>query len=113
MARYGLGKGLTHWNPHLFFSAGTLLANLIGCVLMGALVELIANLNPPHKEILSAFLLAGFLGSLTTFSTFILEVFRLGQSGNTKIVLAHLGGHLGLGLFGFWLGYSLSQRFSS
>jgi CrcB protein len=112
MARYGLGKGLTNWNPHPSFSAGTLLANLIGCVLMGALVEMIGQMEQPQKDMLSAFLLAGFLGSLTTFSTFILEVFKLSQSSSLKIVLGHLGGHLGIGMFGLWLGYNLAQRFN-
>jgi fluoride exporter len=113
MARYGMGNGLSNWNPHSSFSAGTLLANLSGCLLMGALVEVIGQMNQPQKDILSAFVLAGFLGSLTTFSTFILEAFKLGQSGNLRITLAHLGGHLGVGFFGLWLGYNLSQRFTS
>lgn len=111
LARYGLGKGMANWNPHASFSAGTLLANLIGCVLMGATVEVIAGLPQPQKDIWSAFLLAGFLGSLTTFSTFILEVFKLTQSSDLKIVLSHLGGHLGIGFFGLWMGYNLAQKF--
>lgn len=113
LLRYGLGKGLTDWNPHSSFSAGTLLSNLIGCVLMGALVVVIGQMSQPHKDILTAFVLAGFLGSLTTFSTFILEVFKLSQDASLRIVLGHLGAHLGLGFFGLWLGYNLAVRLVS
>jgi CrcB protein len=113
LLRYGLGKGLADWNPHSSFSAGTLLSNLIGCVLMGALVVVIGQMSQPHKDILTAFVLAGFLGSLTTFSTFILEVFKLSQDASLRIVLGHLGGHLGLGFFGLWLGYNLAVRLVS
>ena len=113
LLRYGLGKWLTDWNPHSSFSAGTLLSNLIGCVLMGALVVVIGQMSQPHKDILTAFVLAGFLGSLTTFSTFILEVFKLSQDASLRIVLGHLGAHLGLGFFGLWLGYNLAVRLVS
>ena len=113
LLRYGLGKGLTDWNPHSSFSAGTLLSNLIGCVLMGALVVVIGQMSQPHKDILTAFVLAGFLGSITTFSTFILEVFKLSQDASLRIVLGHLGAHLGLGFFGLWLGYNLAVRLVS
>ena len=113
LLRYGLGKGLADWNPHSSFSAGTLLSNLIGCVLMGALVVVIEQMSQPHKDLLTAFVLAGFLGSLTTFSTFILELFKLTQDGGLRIVLGHLGAHLGLGFFGLWLGYNLAVRLVS
>ena len=113
LARYGLGKGLTHLDPHPSFSVGTLCANLFGCFLMGALVVWIGQLEDPHKELLGAFLLAGFLGSLTTFSTFVLEVFKLAEDAGIKMLLGHLGAHLGIGMLGLWLGYALATRVSA
>lgn len=111
LLRYGLGKWLQHTNPHPSFSAGTLLANLVGCVLMGLLVVYAAELNEPQKQAFAAFLLTGFLGSLTTFSTFILEFFKLSQTGDLKLVISHAAGHLLVGLFGLWAGHSIGQRF--
>lgn len=113
LLRYGLGKGMENWNPHPSFSAGTLAANLIGCFLMGALVVMIGQSQQPQRDILAAFLLAGFLGSLTTFSTFVLEVFKLGQSGGFRLMLGHLGAHLGVGMLGLWSGFSLATSFRS
>ena len=111
LSRFGLGKALQHWNPHAHFSVGTLLANLLGCFLMGALVVIIGGLSDTQREVMVAFLLTGFLGSLTTFSTFILEFFKLNQSNEPKLIVMHLLGHLALGVAGLWIGHSLAQRF--
>ena len=78
---------------------------------MGALVVVIGGLSDTQREVMAAFLLTGFLGSLTTFSTFVLEFFKLNQSNEPKIVIAHLLGHLALGFTGLWIGHSLAQRF--
>jgi len=75
--RYGLGLWL---NP--IFAAvplGTLAANLIGGYLVGAAVALFhfnAELSPEVK----LFFVTGFLGALTTFSTFSAEVVHLLQN---------------------------------
>jgi CrcB protein len=54
------------------FPWGTLMANLTGCFLIGisfALVERTNLLSPSAR----LFLMTGFLGALTTFSTYALE----------------------------------------
>lgn len=59
---------------------GTLLANLAGCFLLGALVGLASTgwtAPPPVAEGLTA----GFCGGLTTFSTFSVETATLVQEG--------------------------------
>lgn len=110
LSRYGLGKALGPWNPHAAFSAGTLVANLLGCFLMGALVSFSGTLEGAQKEMLTAFVLTGFLGSLTTFSSFILEGFKLFQGGNSKMLVIHLAAHLIIGLISLYLGYALAGR---
>ena len=110
LARYGLAKGLEQWNPHTYFSAGILAANLLGCFLMGFLVLSLGQMNPSYRDLLAAFLLTGVLGSLTTFSTFILEVFKLAQSGDTKQMLAHFAAHMVLGILGLWVGYGAAAK---
>ncbi len=77
---------------------GTLAANLAGGFLMGVLSEgLVLHWVP---EALRLLLLTGFLGGLTTFSTFSAEVvnsFRHGRRTAALIeVLVHTGGSLGL-----------------
>ena len=80
---------------------------------MGALVVLIAQAEESQREAIAAFVLTGFLGSLTTFSTFILEFFKLHQANEGKLVLGHLACHLLIGILGLWLGYSAAERFVS
>jgi CrcB protein len=67
-ARYLLGLGM----GHLFgfgFPWGTLTANILGCFLMGMLIELMALRWTVHQD-LRAFLALGVLGGFTTFSSF-------------------------------------------
>ena len=72
--RWGLGL----WLNSLFSTVafGTLVANFIGCFLMGILVAafwLFPQFSPEWR----LFLVTGFLGALTTFSSFSGEVIEL------------------------------------
>lgn len=71
LCRYGLSILL---NPLLAcFSAGTLVANYLGCLLIGVALAMFwqfPTLSPEWR----LFLVTGFLGSLTTFSAFSAEV---------------------------------------
>ncbi|MBI2771896.1 MAG: fluoride efflux transporter CrcB [Burkholderiales bacterium] len=91
-------------NPLLpFLPPGTLAANLIGGYLVGVAVALFAALPdlPPQARL---FVITGFLGGLTTFSTFSAEVVTQLQQGRPGWALAtafaHLVGSLALTAFG-------------
>lgn len=75
--RYGLGLWL---NP-LFTTVplGTLAANLVGGYLVGAAVA-VFHINVELSPELKLFFITGFLGALTTFSTFSAEVVHLLQN---------------------------------
>lgn len=67
--------GDTFNNKYSRYPWGTLLANVIGCFLIGIIA---AKLEDKTLTNLSNLLLAvGFCGGLTTFSTFSLEVYQL------------------------------------
>ncbi len=93
--RWGLGLWL---NPAVSeLPLGTLAANLIGGYLVGLAVAFFMhypNLAPEWR----LFAITGFLGGLTTFSTFSAETVTLlirGQYGwGAAIIAAHLGGSL-------------------
>ncbi len=99
--RWGLGIWLNPQFPTLPF--GTLAANLIGGYLIGLAVAFFMQHPslPPEWRLL---IITGFLGGLTTFSTFSAETVTLllrGQYAWTiGIVFAHLGGSLLMTLFG-------------
>jgi fluoride exporter len=78
---------------------GTLAANLIGGYLIGVAVAVFANwpeLSPQAR----LFVVTGFLGGLTTFSTFSAEVVTQLQQGHTSWALATALTHM-LGSFAF------------
>lgn len=73
LARWGLGLWL---NPGALIPWGTLAANLIGGYLVGvcvAVFQVLPNLDPVWRLAL----VTGFLGALTTFSSFSAEVVGL------------------------------------
>jgi len=72
--RWGLGMALNPLVPTL--PLGTLAANLIGGLMIGFAMELLTRhaVLPPEVRLL---VVTGFLGGLTTFSTFSAEVVTL------------------------------------
>ena len=105
--RWGLGLWL---NPA--FSTvplGTLAANLSGGYLVGVAVAFFAQ-HPGLPPEWRLFAVTGFLGALTTFSTFSAEVFTLLSRGQTGWALGtaglHLLGSLAMTGLGVWT-YSL------
>lgn len=76
---------------------GTLAANLIGGYVVGVAIAVFANL-PEISPQARLFVITGFLGGLTTFSTFSAEVVTQLQQGHTAWALATALAHL-LGSF--------------
>ena len=91
MLRFGLGIGLNHLFPAL--PPGTLLANLLGGYLIGVAIGFfisVPDLAPEWR----LFVITGFLGGLTTFSTFSAEVVQALQSGRPTLALATVATHV-------------------
>ncbi|MFC4527889.1 fluoride efflux transporter CrcB [Dyella halodurans] len=91
--RWGLGVMLNPLFPTL--PLGTLAANLVGGLLMGVVLGLFDHFQTLPPE-LRLFLATGFLGGLTTFSTFSAE--------STTLLLRQqylwFGGHVAMHLVG-------------
>ena len=101
LLRWALSLGMNHWFPAL--PMGTLAANLVGGYLIGLAVALLAQ-HPQLPPQWRLFIITGFLGGLTTFSTFSAEVVHALQQGRlgwaAATVAVHVLGSLTLTLAG-------------
>ncbi len=86
---------LSYWlNPRLAsLPLGTLSANLVGGYLIGVAVAVFA-LHPALPPTWRLVIVTGFLGGLTTFSTFSAESVALLQAGQWSAALLHTVLHL-------------------
>jgi fluoride exporter len=102
--RWGLGVMLNPVFPTL--PLGTLSANLIGGLLMGFAMEIITRhaIMSPELQLLTT---TGFLGGLTTFSTFSAEIvtllLRKEYLWGTIAIASHVVGSLALTILGIVL----------
>ncbi len=89
--RWGLGALLNPILPSL--PLGTLAANLLGGYLVGVAVAVFAQYPglAPEARLL---IITGFLGGLTTFSTFSAEAVHLLARGEYSWAAAHMATHL-------------------
>ncbi len=112
MCRYGFSKWLAHLSPHPKFSTGILVANLLGCFLMGVLVVKVQALDGGLREALAAFILTGLLGSFTTYSTYVLEMVKLLEAGAWRLFSSYLGAHFVGGLLALWVGLKIGTAWT-
>lgn len=98
--------GLSLWlNGGGLLPLGTLVANALGGFLMGGLLALIQS-TPQLSVEWRLFLSTGFLGGLTTFSTFSAEAFTLLQKEFYGWAALHIVSHVlvsvALTMVGYW-----------
>lgn len=96
LSRYGITLGLSRaLGPA--FPFGTLTANVLGCLLIGFLIgaDISGDLVP---RALRLPLTVGFLGALTTFSTFSYDTVRFLEHGAWGAALTNVGANLILGI---------------
>jgi fluoride exporter len=102
-ARWGLGAWLNALVPSL--PMGTLAANVAGGYLVGIAVALFgANTHMAPEWRLAC--ITGFLGALTTFSTFSAESVQLLQHGKYLAAGLHSGAHLFGAVLATFLGFA-------
>jgi len=88
LARYTLGSQIDK-NLNLSFPVGIFFVNLLGCFFIGLIVSMFEN-KFIFSENLKFFLIVGFLGSLTTFSTFALDNYNFMTQKNILLLFANI-----------------------
>ncbi|MDM0027098.1 fluoride efflux transporter CrcB [Variovorax saccharolyticus] len=103
--------GFQVWlNPGGLLPWGTLAVNLIGGYIVGLAIagfSALPDIDPAWRLVV----VTGFLGSLTTFSSFSAEVVGMLVGGRPGLALGTVALHLGGSLFLTWLGFRTVQHF--
>jgi CrcB protein len=107
LLRFAAGTWVNANWPRYFYTA-TLAVNIVGCLIIGLLYGLFL-LRPEVPIEIRAGLLVGFVGGLTTFSSFSLDTLRLLESGQMPLALGYAGISVFGGLLATWVGLSLTR----
>ena len=106
ISRCGIGLALARVEA---FPFGTLAANALGSLIIG----LAAGFwdSDQRKTPIALFIVTGFCGGFTTFSTFSLETIELMQKNDWPRAAANITASVAICLAFTWLGYLLAQSF--
>lgn len=90
------------------FPWGTLVLNVSGSLLIGALFAASVERATLPAELRGPVMI-GFIGAYTTFSTFMLESWRLVEDGSLGLAALNLGASVFLGLAAVGLGLAIGR----
>jgi CrcB protein len=106
-ARYGVAQLIV--SPAARFPWATFWTNISGSAVLGCVLALLVERFPPGRY-LRAFVATGFLGSYTTFSTFIVESDLLVRDGRALLALTYCVASLLAGLVAMVVGLGIGRR---
>ncbi|MGH9487027.1 MAG: fluoride efflux transporter CrcB [Terriglobales bacterium] len=106
LARWGLGQAFLHWSPR--FPYGTLAANLIGCFILGLVMEIGARAQWMSGE-MRTIIAVGFIGALTTFSTWEFETLHMARRGDMLLAAGNFAVNVFFGFVLIWAGGRLAS----
>ncbi len=108
ISRYAAGGFIHRLLDNPWFPYGTATVNILGCFIIGFLGGLIETRQFFTPEI-RLFLMVGFLGGFTTFSSFGYETMTLVRDAQMFAAFSNIILQLVLGLSAVWFGFNLSR----
>lgn len=105
--RYYTGGYVQQWAHNFTFPVGTVVVNLLGCLVIGLLSQL-ADSRGVFTPEARLFVFIGLLGGFTTFSTFGNESINLLRDAENDLAFWYVSLHLFGGLGAVWLGRILA-----
>lgn len=102
IARYLVGMAISHHLPNHGWLA-TLSVNIVGCFAMGIMAAILIE-SPSVSPAVRSFVMIGFLGALTTFSSFALDIHILLDKQGFMAAAGYLITSVGLSLAMFFAG---------
>lgn len=106
VCRYGVGAYMLK-SVAVRFPVATLMANALGCLLIGLLMGYLSNRS---ASLWSLLLVTGFCGGFTTFSTFSNETFQYFRQGLYMLAIGYIVLSLFLGLLMVGLGFVATKN---
>jgi len=104
MARYGLGIYIANLPASVPSFVATLTVNVIGCAIMGMMASLLL-FYPTMDTTIRPFIMIGFLGALTTFSSFALDSFHLLEKQQYTLLALYMTSSFVVSLLVFFASY--------
>lgn len=90
------------------FPYGTFIANIVGCFIIGIFMTIVTErfvANPYWRLLITT----GFLGGLTTFSSYSYETFKLLEDTGFDAAFYNLAANLFFGLLATWIGIKAAR----
>jgi CrcB protein len=107
--RYLINRAMAQWLGPTF-PYGTFVVNVAGCLAVGVIGTMVTGRLIDRPEVVRLVVIVGFLGSLTTFSSFSYETHGLFQDGEWMRALTNIFLSVFAGLAGVRLGIELTPR---
>lgn len=112
VCRHLVNQACSRYYAHEHFPWATLAVNVVGCFFIGLLITLRSADAQRWDEFTHSALTIGFLGALTTFSTFGFETNHLFSSQQHGLGLLNIAGNMLLGLLAVYGGIEAGRWLS-
>jgi len=109
MARHAINHYVHQRALTSTFPTGIFIVNVAGSFAIGLLAGALAGNRFHLSHPARTFVVVGFLGGFTTFSSFSLDTLALIRDGHSGQAFWNVAGQVGLSLLGVWAGFRLAD----